>query len=140
MRDIRKDLLERLEATTAARRKLEVELAAVQMREAGIKSLLKQEEEHFANQHIAMFAEGESSPSLAQLILQIIKSKKRPLDLGEIKEEIAKTHFDFGEKAPGRAIHFALVGMDQTGTVERLSDKRWAIKPDKEIPVQEMTQ
>src|ERR1700686_730000 len=111
MRDIRKDLRERLETVTTERGKLELKLASLQATEAGIKALLRQEEEHFAGLSPNLFPDGGAG--LAQLIVHAMKTKSRPLDLQEIKDEIAKTPYDFGEKAPGRAIHFALVGLDQ---------------------------
>jgi len=139
MRDIRNDLRERLESITADRRRLEAKLGDLKRAEDGVKALLSQEEEHFASLSSPLFPEVEATncTGLAPLILVAMKKKNRPLDLQELKEELAKTSYNFGEKNPGRAIHFALVGLDQNGVVERLEDRRWTIKQDNGIPVQE---
>jgi hypothetical protein len=132
MRDIRSDLRERLETVTAEVNKLKAKLSDLETTQAGIKMLLRQEEDHFSSLSSPLFPADEAATGtgLAQLIVHMMRSKNRPLDLQEIKDEIAKTPYNFGEKNPGRAIHFALVGMDQNGMVQRLSDKRWAIKPN----------
>jgi hypothetical protein len=105
-----------------------MQLQANREKAAGIRALLQDEEERFANSVAPLFPENDASGRLRKLIVHVFEAQKRPLDLDEIKGEIAKTDYDFGEKKPGRAIHFALLGMGQTGDVERQDDKRWIMK------------
>ena len=127
MRDIRSDLKERLDQCVRERRTLEARLSGLQNTEAGIRALLKQEEERFSGMVAPLFPEG-GDRSLSKLIVHVFKTQNRPLRLEEIKGEIAKTPYDFGDKKPGRAIHFALVGLDQSGLVQRVDGGCWAIR------------
>jgi hypothetical protein len=141
MRDIRSDLRERLTKLAAQMARLQEELDELSDVEDGIKMLLRQEEAQFANESAPLFPESNDVGSgLAQLIIHTMREKNRPVDLDELKDVITKTQYDFGEKNPGRVIHFALVGMNHGGLVERLNDKRWMIKPNNGIPVQETMQ
>ncbi len=130
MRDIRSDLRERLAAIGVDRSDLRTKLAALDATENGLKILLREEEERFAKQSPTLFPEPEptNGSGLRELVLKALQTKNRPVDLDEIKNEIARTAYDFGDKKPGRAIHFALIGLGQTGTVNRLTDGRWVIK------------
>jgi len=127
MRDIRADLKERLSQCLTEERTLEARLEMLREKTQGIQALLKDEEERFQNSVVPLFPDGDTG-RLRKLIVHVFEEQKRPLDLEEIKGEIAKTDYNFGEKKPGRAIHFALVGMGQTGELQRLDDKRWAMK------------
>ena len=126
MRDIRSDLKERLQLTISERQDLEAQLRLKVATEDGIRELLKQEEQRFAVMVEPLFPSSETAGGeLRKILLQIFSRERRPLWLDDIKVEVAKTGYDFGEKAPGRAIHFALIGLVQTGDVERLDDKSW---------------
>ncbi len=133
MRDIRSDLKERLSQCLTEERTLEARLDAVREKAEGIQALLKDEEDRYANSIVPLFPDGDTG-RLRKLIVHVFEAQRRPLDLEEIKGEIAKTDYNFGEKKPGRAIHFALVGMGQTGELERLADKRWAMRDTTESP------
>jgi hypothetical protein len=154
MRDIREDLRERLDAFAAQRVELERQLAEVQTQETSYKVALRQEEQRirdltdsrgaslFPTSAPAMNSDAAtSSPALTFVILNAMVSKRRPLALDEIKDAISNS-FDFGEKAPGRSIHFGLVGLQRAGEVDRLPDGRWTIAevPKNGVSTQEKTQ
>jgi len=66
------------------------------------------------------------SPKLSQLLLDAL-ADGRPKDLGELKA-ILDPHFPDG--ANGRAINFALVGLQKGGHVQRLAlTKSWRLPP-----------
>ena len=145
MRDLRDDFRERLDAITGERLALETKLAEVRQREDRYKMLLREEEERCAASSAgaaialsvsAEDADPDANQNLASLIMTTMRSKNRPLDLDEIKREMGRTHFDFGTKAPGRAIHFRLIGLLNRGEVGRLADGRWTLANGK-VPVQE---
>jgi hypothetical protein len=129
MRDIRNDLRERLQAVGAERMELQAKLSALQGTESGLKALLRDEEERLARQSPSLFPPTESinGSGLRELVHKALQEKNRPADLEEIKNDIARTSYDFGDKKPGRAIHFALIGLSQTGVVNRLQDGRWVL-------------
>jgi hypothetical protein len=154
MRDIRDDLRERLDAFAAKRVELERQLAEVQTQETSYKVALRQEEQRIRDltdsRGASLFPksapemnsdEGTSSPALTSVILNAMAAKHRPLALDEIKDAISNS-FNFGEKAPGRSIHFGLVGLQRNGEVDRLTDGRWTIRevPLNGVPAQEKTQ
>ena len=128
MRDIRKDLRERFDAVIDERQKIQARLADLQAVENGLKMLMRNEDEHFSTLTSPLFPAGMTGTGLAQLIVTAMEVKNRPLDLAEIKQELLQTDYNFGEKNPGRAIHFALVGLRESEIVERLEDKRWKLK------------
>jgi hypothetical protein len=137
VKDIREDLRERLDSIVAERSALEAQLQSLQTLENVYKLALQREEE-------TAIARNEGSPidlpsgdetDLNGLLIQTMAKKNRPLALDEIKVEIAKLPYDFGDKKPGRAIHFRLIGLSQRGEVERLPDGRWRI-PSNGVPVQ----
>lgn len=128
MRDIRADLQERLNAIAEERGDLEKRLQELAGIESGITALLQRESRNFAAQ-----SNGDGGPyidagstELARLILQTLRKHNAPLSLEGLKEAADAAGFDFGEKSPGRVLHWALVGMAQGGSVEKVSDK-WRI-------------
>ena len=144
MRDIRGDLRERIDLLAAERVKLETRMTELSKQEQSYKLALLQEEERFnsslSSSHSIAEAAVGSSAGLAELLITAIASKNRPVDLDELKTEIGKTPYDFGDRAPGRAIHFGLVGLANRGEVEKLPDGRWAMRHTNGIPVRERTQ
>ena len=138
MRDIRPDLRERLGSIEQDRTRLKLstqrQLEELDQQEAGVHALLRQEERRFAsangngNDHHP--AEEGTTP-LARFILGVFSSyKPRPVSIADFKSMAAKANFDFGQKAPGRVIHWALVGMAQGGIVEKGGDDMWRLKEE----------
>lgn len=137
MRDIRPDLKERLSFIEKERARIEAsvydQLDDLDQQKLGVEALLEQEERRFAsasgngNGH-SPAAEDGSTP-LARFILSVFrKTNPRPVSLADFKAMAAKANFDFGEKAPGRVLHWALVGMAQSGVVQKGDDDMWRLK------------
>jgi hypothetical protein len=65
-----------------------------------------------------------SSSSIAELVTGALKSGPKTLE--ELKQ-ITDWYFDSDEKSPGRAINFALVGLQKGGHVQRLENGAWQL-------------
>jgi len=63
----------------------------------------------------------------AKLTLRARRDAKKAIPLDELKAAAVKAEIDFGERSPGRVLHYALVGMAQNGSVEK-HDEKWRIK------------
>ena len=134
MRDIRSDLKERLGSIAKEREAIQASvqgrLSELEKMEAGINALLRLEDRTFrstnGNGH-SHAADGGSTP-LARLILTTLNAAKRPLTVDEFKEAAHAAKFDFGDKSPGRVIHWGLVGMAQGGTIEKDGGKWQFVK------------
>lgn len=132
MRDIRADLRERLGSIEQDRVRLKTQtqrqLEELEQMEAGVKALLQQEERRFvsANGNGHHAADGGTTP-LSRFILAYLRSTNGPVSMDDIKASAIASKYDFGEKAPGRVIHWGLVGMQQGGIVEKKGGK-WHLK------------
>lgn len=138
MRDIREDLRQRLVKITAQRAELQTRMGWLDEMEAHIKAALEYERAQAEfDQASLVFDEpsnGEHS-AIAQFIRDILSDLKgRTLD--ELKSAAQHRGLPFGEKNPGRVLHFTLVGMKQSGIVDRDTDGRWRLLiPQMEKPV-----
>jgi hypothetical protein len=122
MRDIGPVLRERLE--TIAR-----ERARLDQMEAGIKALLKLENQELVaskNGNGDQAAETGNTP-LADFVLTTLKQAKRSVTVADLKTAASNAGFDFGQKSPGRVLHWALVGKMRSGIVEKVGGK-WRLK------------
>jgi hypothetical protein len=133
MRDIRPDLRERLGSIEQERARIKAtvqgQLEELDQQEVGVKALLQQEERRFASNNgngIHHAADGGTTP-LSRLILAYLRNSNGPVSMDDIKASALANKFDFGEKAPGRVIHWGLVGMQQGGIVEKKGGK-WHLK------------
>jgi hypothetical protein len=132
MRDIRVDLQERLDGIAKDREGLQRSMTELDRIEAGILALLQREAEQFsmptngANETADAGSWGGST-GLARLVLSTLHKASRALSLDEIKEVAETAEFDFEGKSPGRVLHWALVGMAQGDSVEKVNGK-WQIK------------
>jgi len=126
MRDIRADLRERLQAIARDR-------AGLDQMEAGIKELLRIEDrrEFIASGNGNGTHVDEGGTPLKRFILTVLRHSKQPLTVGDLKVAAAQGGYDFGEKSPGRVLHWALVGMAQGGIVEKKEDNKWHLKEDR---------
>ncbi len=130
MRDIRKDLKDRLADIKARRNEMQAELRRLADQEAAVERLLLAEESKWRHTTPSLF-ESEPQPqqmTLSQLLLDTLKSKNGTASLDELKEEARQSGVPFGRKQPGRAIHFAMLGMAQHNLVERTKDGKWSLK------------
>jgi hypothetical protein len=146
MRDIRDDLRERLDDIAAERAKLQAQVGALEALEATYKVALREEETRVGKNSPASQVNPLPFPRetptsyvltfIGPVIKQIMRAKGRPLASDEIKDSIIEAKaFDFGEKAPGRSVHFGLVSLKNGGEIERLPDGRWFLARNG-VPVQ----
>jgi hypothetical protein len=98
-----------------------------------LRALLAAENERWNGvSQTVLFADGGVvQPSEAGTTLSIILreemagSKKRHLD--ELSQAAVKRGYPFGDKAPGRVVHFALLGMKSGNLVEQLGEGYWRL-------------
>src|SRR5450631_1104322 len=122
MQDIRAGLKERLAAVIKERSALRARFAEIEQLEATIRVLLQQEESKFGKlepklpfNELAPSAEPKvvrGNTPLSRLIIATLETSNKPLTLSDFKQEAARRNFDFGDKAPGRVLLWALVGME----------------------------
>jgi hypothetical protein len=133
MRDIRDDLKERLAAIDAEADKLKAQLESLSLKKAPIQKLLQEEDARFAKSDQVLFAgvhdePGKYSTPLSRIILGKIRLNGGIASLEDLKQAAEDAAYNFGEKQPGRSIHFALIGMAQSGLVESMGDSVWKLK------------
>jgi len=149
LRDIRSDLQERLDRLTAERLQLQTKLAALESLEATFKTALREEEVRVsrlsADRPQLPLSDPDpeaASPAYAFIgsaIKSLMKSKNRPLAKDEIRDELVKTKtYDFGQRKPGRSVHFGLMSLVNGGDVDQLPDGRFVISSKNGFSVQEV--
>jgi hypothetical protein len=132
--DLRPALRERLRA-------IEIELADLPHRQKKLEALRESLKAMLAHED-ALHGDGEVDESLvpafhptrdrrtlADLILLVLGTGPKTLD--QLKEIGATWPPVKDSTFPGRAINFALVGLQKGGYVERLKDSAWKIVPEK---------
>ena len=135
MRDIRPDLQERLDAIAQDRAALQTKLADLDHMEVGIKALMQREGSLFvvaaaaASNGNGSHSEADAGTGLSQFLLQYLRQARQPTPPGDIRDKAIEAGLKFGDKKPGRVIHWALVGMAQHGSVEKIGEN-WKIKED----------
>lgn len=126
MRDIRDDLRERLDTITAEKRRLEEQLASLTRQEASVKTLLADEDDRWSRMQPKLFSgNGQSQrrqeeltgTPLSKMIREIL-SDDVARSAREIGDLVKQQGYPFGEKHPSRAVHFALIAMEQSKLVE----------------------
>ncbi len=133
MRDIRSDLMDRLKALSAERTRLQVDLDELKHREILLRALLEDEEDYWSKSQPSLFevaAEGNGEPErteVSRFLLEAL-SDAGEHSLSDLKELAENAGVDFGEKSPGRVLHFALLGMAQNELVEMVSKGVWRRK------------
>lgn len=137
MKDIRPELRERIQQIQSkrdiARRQLD-ELDAI---EQSLQTVLNSENELWKSlapdtplfQYPQNTDEkvNESNGTLPGLLLEFMRDGNS-WSIEDFKAELQKRGYPFGEKAPGRVINFALVGLLRPGTVRKQEDGRWQLK------------
>ena len=137
MQDIRPELRERIKQVQDKREALQRELAELETIEQGLQTVLNSENELWKRLAPApsLFQQssgngdepGIDSSTLPALLLEYLRDGKE-WSLEDFKIELHSRDYPFGEKAPGRAINFALVGLLNHKEVVKLNDGRWRIK------------
>lgn len=129
MRDIRSDLRERLEDLERQRAALISELKELDNQRTIVGATLQLEQERFDNVEtpkttVAALSEPGAVHTLGSFMRGLLGdgSKQSTQELSKLA--VSKGH-PFGDKSPGRSVHFALVGLERAGQVERDEDGRW---------------
>ena len=136
MRDIRVDLTERLNALGGEREKLKVRMAALDHKEALIRAILQQEEDRLRRAQAGSEPpssnpgeNGKYASPIARFVLSAFH-RQNPVSLRQLRDAGVRERVPFGDKSPGRVIHFLLIGMEKNGLVERLGRGMWRYKGD----------
>ncbi len=129
MRDIREDLRHRLTKIAVQRGELRSRLAWLDEVEAHIKALVEYERAQVEFDQPALFTDDslEAEQSAIGKFVREALSDLRPRTLDELKATAQERGMAFGDKNPGRVLHFALVGMKQNGIVDRDTEGRWRL-------------
>jgi hypothetical protein len=121
-RDIRRDLRDRRDSIKKQREEYKLRLSELDQAEASVNALLEYEEQQWGgkpNRALVLTSPNEAPAEgngfgrtpLSQLILGTLKDSNRALGLDDFKKHAEAIGFDFGEKSPGRTLHWALVGL-----------------------------
>jgi FKBP-type peptidyl-prolyl cis-trans isomerase (trigger factor) len=108
---------------------LESQLADNRAAQAMVQAMLRREDERIAKSSVderAIPLQEIRDVLISSALKQVLRSKGRPVSTEEFKDELANISYNFGDKAPGRVIHFSLVAMQNGGEVKKLPDGRWA--------------
>jgi hypothetical protein len=129
MRDIREDLRQRLMKISAQRAEIQARLEWLNEMEAHVKAALEYERVQAESDQVGLFLEepSDSERSVTSQFIHEVLSDLKGRTLDELKAAALRKGLTFGEKNPGRVLHFALVGMKQGGIVDRDSDGRWRL-------------
>jgi hypothetical protein len=129
MRDIRRDLVERLASIENEEARLQSQLKNLSTMKEGLKALLQHEDTRFAPPLFSEKREEEEPErtTLTSIIVNALRHKTQ-MTLEEIKQITENAGYDFGEKKPGRSIHFALVGLQNLGVTEGLGNGVWRLQ------------
>lgn len=145
MRDIRRDLEERLDAIAADRAVLHKQLESLDIREKGVRAMLADEEGRIRNNAAPNMelpferATLVGGMGMTDLIKNTLRAKVRRLSFDEVRDEITKTSFDFHDQKPGRVVHGGLLSLIRTGDITKDADGRYGLLIHSGIPVQERT-
>lgn len=99
--------------------------------EAGVKALLQLEDQRelpfSADDSISRNGSGNDAGAGGTPLTRAIRMALTPrsLSVEELKTAVKSAGYDFGEKSPGRVLHWGLVGMGTA--VEKIGDK-WCLK------------
>jgi hypothetical protein len=129
MRDIRQDLRERRDSVRAKREAMESEIVSLKSQEQAYDRLIGEEDALWAKVSPTLFIDENVAAGsiLSQVLLDTLKSKSGGASLEELKASAVQRGIPFGDKQPGRVIHFAMLGMAQHKLVERKGDGNWML-------------
>ena len=130
MRDIRKDLEERLEEIAVERGQLQRRLVALDDKESTVKTMLATEEARWASQQpLPGMGDGigpdhrPRSPVVEFALKALGDGQER--SLVQLKRLALEMGVDFGAKKPGRVLHFTLAALSRHGIVEKTANGGW---------------
>jgi len=135
MKDLRKEIKERLREIEERRLALQIQLDLLVTKEASLKTLLQDEDERWNDQltldgmeNINTSAGGRTP--LARFILSNLKCGEKTTE--QLSIELQKANIPLKSKFPKRALHFALVGMSNAGLVEKANGAWRLIKNEEQ--------
>jgi hypothetical protein len=120
----------------AERETLQKKLSLLTDQVASIERLLEAENTIWEKVNPPLFVgsdNGQQGTALSQMLLDVLRSKNGIASLDELKEVATQRGVPFGDKHPGRVIHFALLGMGQHKLVRRLADGRWELVKESNV-------
>ena len=131
MKDIRKDLIERIESIRSQQDHLKFRIEQLNKKADILEALLEQEEVDWKAKQPSLLELGESPPikiksELARFLLTSL-SDGNPHNTDELATLAQSKGIPIKGKYPRRAIHFALVGMKQNNMVEMVRSRVWKI-------------
>ena len=130
MRDIRSDLRDRLQATTAQRAELSRRLRALEAREQRLRALLQDEEAlRGLPQHVHLRALPGTSQGthLREFVLRLLRNGQA-WSLEDLKEQARRALGLTTVGAAGRSLNITLVNLLRQRRVLRLPDGRWQLQ------------
>lgn len=135
MRDIRPDLQERLSSVEKELAGFQEKLRSLESQRDTLRSLLAAENERWESvtSHKEASGNGQATQqdligmtALSSILREHLADHKRH-HLNELSEAAVKRGYPFGEKKPGRVVHFALLGMKSGNAVEQLGEGYWRL-------------
>ncbi len=135
MRDIRKDLRERINSIRSQQEHLQFRIKELDRKAIMLENLLEQEELDWrARQPALLDLTGtltvRTRSELSRFILSTLSDGK-PHSTGELVDLAQSKGIPIRGKSPRRAIHFALVGMKQNDLVEMVKSRVWKLAGNK---------
>jgi len=135
MRDITKDLQERIGEIRAERAQLQRRIDLLTDRERILISMLEDERMRWPGQPTLPGLDGTNglrlSSPLSRFLMETLRTHG-PQSLDELKRRALDLGLDFSRKNPGRTLNFALVGMKQHHMVDRLDTGQWKLADRKD--------
>ena len=134
MHDIRHDLRERLNAIVSQQGKLREEIAALENQSQLLMTLLRKEQLRWEESN----SEIKDNPTKAEngnqndhkteqlfdIISELLNSGE-PWYSSQLARVASQRGYQFGQRQPGRAVHFTLLGMAKRGEVKNVGLGRW---------------
>lgn len=133
MRDIRPDLRERKQAIRNERAQLAARGLVLDAEETALDALMQVEDERWKGLS-APQVEGpprEDEPivdlsrsPLGDLVMDVL-ADGRPRSMHDLAQIAKNRGYPFGEKSPGRVVHFALVSLSKANRIEKVGSGLW---------------
>ncbi|MGD0855325.1 MAG: hypothetical protein ABSA18_05920 [Dehalococcoidia bacterium] len=133
MKDLKRDLEDRLGSVTDERKQLQIRLAKLTELEQALALLIREEGLRTDTEQLSLMpvrtVKGQKVMGhtvLSQFIAKALGDGK-PRSRKEL-ERLAKTdHINFKDKSPGRVIHFALVGLQRNNYAKMVEPGVWQL-------------
>ena len=129
---VRETMEAALQTVMAERERLNKRLAVLQSIESAISSYLELSSVDYASVQLPLTVVPVTKPPtvgrtpISRLIISELGSGK-PRTLKELCNAAINVGIEFGDKKPGRVLHWALIGMSQGGYVKKAKPKTWQI-------------